>query len=73
MPAAGQRLEDILDPRRVARGDDVARAGGGQRVARPVAHPPARALDHRHQRGEIVELQAGLDDDVEMARARAQA
>ena len=35
MPPAGKRLQYVLDPRRIARGDDFADAVGGQRLARP--------------------------------------
>ena len=35
-----------------------------ERPALPVGEAPAGALDHRHQRHEVVGLQAGLDDQV---------
>src|SRR3546814_9862226 len=48
-------------------GDDMTRALAVQRIAVPVAHRPARALDDRHQRGEVVKLQSRLDHQVDMA------
>src|SRR3546814_2289253 len=57
----------LFRPRRVAKRDYLAVAVMGERFAGPVAHPPARALDHRHQRRQIVQLQPCLDHDVDMA------
>ena len=67
MPATGQRFQHFLYSRRIARRDHFAIARRGQRVARPVAHPPAGAFDHRDERGEVVEFEACFDDEVEPA------
>src|SRR3546814_1629499 len=45
----------------------MTRALAVQRIAVPVAHRPARALDDRHERGEVVKLQSRLDHQVDMA------
>src|SRR3546814_5205908 len=64
---AGEPFDHILEPRRIAQGDDMTRALAVQRIAVPVAHRPARALDDRHERGEVVKLQSRLDHQVDMA------
>src|SRR3546814_17375975 len=69
--ATGEHLDDLVDPRRIPRGDHLARAVGGQRIALPIAHPPARTLDDRDQRREIVELEPGLDHAIEPAAGDA--
>ncbi|PAV93606.1 hypothetical protein WR25_13821 [Diploscapter pachys] len=61
-----QRLQHVVRPRRVADRQHMARARRGQRVAVPVAHSSARALDHRHQRRKVIQLQPGFRDHVEM-------
>ena len=71
MPAAGKRLYNVVHARRITGRDHLADAVGGQRVAGPIAHPPAGALHHRHQCREIMELEPGFDDDVEMAARQA--
>ena len=51
---------------RVAGGDDAAALG--RRLAVPGRDAPAGALDDRHQRDDVVGLEAGLDDEVDEAR-----
>src|SRR5260370_33905761 len=56
----------------VARRDHPRSAPASERAARPVRHDPAGARDHRHQRAEIMQAMAGLDDGIDEA-AREQA
>jgi hypothetical protein len=65
--AGVQRLEHILQARRIADRQHAAVRTGMQGFARPIAHRPARAFDHRHQRGKIVQLEVRLAHHVEMA------
>ena len=62
-----QRLQHLFRARGIADRQHMARAVGGQRIAVPVAHPSARALDHRHQGSEVVQLQPRFANDVDMA------
>src|SRR5260221_2371530 len=66
MPA-GQRRDGILEPRRIAQCQDIAVAPRMQRFAIPVADGTPGALDHRHQRGPVVQLEVGLADQIDMA------
>lgn len=65
---AGEGFEHIFQSGGVAERQDMAVAVRRQRFAIPVAHQAACTFDHRHQRGEIIALQARFDDDVEEAR-----
>ena len=61
-----QRLQHVVDPRRVTDREHLPAARGAQRIALPVAHSPARTLDDRRQRGEVVERQACFADQVQL-------
>lgn len=62
-----QRFQHVIRPCGIAERDHPAVAFRRQRIARPVAHPAARTLHHRHQRGNVVQLQASFHHDVDMA------
>ena len=63
-----QRFQHIIQPRRITQGDHAPVAFSRDGVARPITHAPARALHDRHQRGDVVQLQPGLHDDIDMPR-----
>ncbi len=67
MPVAGECFEDIFKPRGVAERDDIAVALSVKRLARPIAHHPAGTFDDGDKRGEVMELEAALDDEVNVA------
>lgn len=64
---ASQGLDRVFQPRRIAKRKHVPVRTGVERIAVPVTRRTAGALDHRHERGPIIELETGLADNVEVA------
>ena len=65
MPA-GQRLDHVLQPRRVAQRQHMAVTGGVERLAVPVGHHAPGPLHHRHQRRPVVQFQVRLADHIKL-------
>ncbi len=65
---ARERLDHILEPRRIAERQHMPVRSGVERLAVPVAHRPAGAFDHGDQRREIVKLEAGLAHHVDLTQ-----
>ena len=60
-------LKHVFQPRRIAQCDHTTITVRIERIALPVAHQPARAFDHRHQRSEVIKLEVGFYHQVDMA------
>ena len=61
------RFQHIVKPGRIAERDHAAVASRVKRVALPVAHHSTGAFHHGDERGEIIQLQPGFDDHIDMA------
>jgi len=64
---AGKRLKNIVKPCRIAYRDNMSLGCPVQGVSGPIAHHAACAGNDWDQGGKVMQLQSGLDNDVDMA------